>query len=299
MHRRTALTAGVSLLTIAAGCTSDGDTQSSDPDGTDDGEPESESGDEQELTLETFEYPESVDQDGFRRNLASVHEDRLAAAGSFQVVKTFERSETFTTEEEITITGDGDDLLLETGDEHLTTTAWTDSANDGTDVLVRNSNGVDERYLIGNRSQMAEDVDGSDTLGALIDAAMFKASELVERDGTSVVVFEAVDVIDVTALEGARSNSHMARYDELEASIVVSEAGVVGYRYELEGEGFDGPAVVTESATFDDVGETTLDEPDWVDEAEERALELSIEPAADGESFTVTVDQGEPIPAGA
>ncbi|WP_339104646.1 hypothetical protein [Haloterrigena salinisoli] len=200
-------------------------------------------------------------------------------------------------ENEATTTVDGDTLHL-TYDEDgfLSTDVWFDAETDGPTALVRSSNGSEERYRREDRPQLRENADAADTLGALIDAAMFEATELDERDDTPVIVFESVDVIDASALESVQ---RMDRYDDLEASIAVSEAGVVGYQYELEGERFDEPMIVTESATFEDVGEATLEEPDWVDEGRERALELSIEPAADESSFIVTVERGEPIPSGA
>lgn len=309
MYRRTALTAAVSLVAVSAGCTSGDDDRPSDsePEDSEDAQTDSAESDtgtetetEEELTLETFDYPEAVDRDGFRRNLAAVHADRLDTAGSFQLTRETETTGRYGTENEIIVTTVDGDTVHRTreGDGYLTTDQWTDPATDGSDVLVRSANDFDERYLKEERSRLEEraDIDGADTIAALIDAAMFEASELDERDDTPVVVFEAVDVIDASALEDVE---RMDRYDDLAASIVVSEDGIVGYQWELEGEQFDNPRVVSESGTFDDVGESTLEEPDWVDEARERALELSIEPTADESSFAVTVERGEPIPAGA
>lgn len=302
MYRRTALTAAVSLIAVSAGCTGSEDEQPSDSEpGDSDGNQtdgaESVNETEEELTLETFEYPEAVNQDGFRRNLASVHADRLDEAGSFQLTREIERNGRFNSESEMTVTVDGDTVLrTHEEDGYLTTDMWFDPSTGRSDALVRSSNDFGERYQWDGQSRMDEDDDGAETLSALIDAAMFEASELDERNDTPVVVFESVDVIDASKFEGVY---HMSRYDELEASIVVSEGGVVGYQYELKGERGDGPTIVSESGTYDNIGETTLEEPEWVDEGRERALELSIEPAADESSFIVTVERGEPIPSGA
>lgn len=303
MYRRTALTAAVSLVAVSAGCTgsedeqpSDSEPEDADDNQTDDAESVNET--EEELTLETFEYPEAVDQDGFRRNLASVHADRLEEAGSFQLTRETETTRQHGSDDEKTVTTVNGDTIFHTHDEdgYLTTEKWSDLATGGGDVLVRSSNGFDERYRTEDQSRLDADIDGSVTLGALLDAAMFEASELDERDGTPVVVFESVDVINASALESVQ---RMERYDDLEASIVVSEGGVVSYQWKLEGERFDRPRMIRESGTVEDVGEATLEEPDWVDEARERALELSIEPAADESSFVVTVERGDPIPSGA
>lgn len=302
MQRRTILGSSVAVLAAMAGCSetsSDSDDGAADTtsNGSDEnGEDEEEQEQEEELTLETFAYPERVDQDGFSRGLASVHKDRLDEAGSFEVTRTVEYAGRHSREEATTVAVDGDNLHFTEDDGFVTTNAWTDSVNGNSDVLVRNSNDIEERYLRMDQSRTLEDIDGSEALNKLFDAALYEASELEERDEGPVVVFDVVDRLDTDAL---RDVNHMDRYDDVDVSIAVSESGIVGYEYEFEGERYDRSAKITGSVAIDDVGETTLDEPDWVDEGRDRALELSIEPAADDSAFALTIDRGEAIPTGA
>lgn len=102
-------------------------------------------------------------------------------------------------------------------------------------------------------------------LTQILEMANFTPSEARLLNGTTVVVLtantsdvEGMDGLDVTSFEG---------------TLLVDEEGVIrSANVKIAGESTDGTTIEREfSMTLTDVGDTTVSEPDWIEDAEDEA----------------------------
>ncbi|SEH12616.1 hypothetical protein SAMN04487967_0887 [Natronorubrum sediminis] len=291
MQRRTVLGTSVAVLAALAGCSETSEESENGTDDTDDG-------DGDELTIETFDYPEGVDEDGFDSNLASVQQDYLSEAESVTVTResTFEMGDHESDPSVETAEIEGDQALLSTEQGGTAQEMWIDSMSEENPVLLRSDDGSNVRYLVSEHlHEIADDADGIAMLDAMVNAASFDATELDDSDDTPGVVFESAELTDEESL---RDLEYFDEYDAFDASATVSTDGLVEYEYELEGATGDQMAVSTEAITVENLGETDLGEPEWLDEGLEDAVEMTIELTDDESAVALTMEAGETIPEG-
>ncbi|ELY59067.1 hypothetical protein [Natronolimnohabitans innermongolicus] len=298
MQRRAVLGTSAAVLAALAGCS---ETSEESENGADDGDGADEgahNGDEEELTLETFDYPEGVSEDGFDSDLASVQEAYLSEAGSVTVTReqTFEMGGHGADPSVETAEIEGDQALLSTEQGGTALEIWVDSMSEEDPVLLRSDDGSNVRYLASEHlHEIVDDADGIAALDAMVNAASFDAAELDDDDDTPVVVFESAELTDEESL---RDLEHFDEYDAFDARATVSTDALVEYEYELEGAAGDQMAESTETITVEDVGETDLGEPEWLDEGLDDAVEMTIELTDDESAIALTMEGGETIPEG-
>lgn len=298
-------------MAAIAGCNetseqSDDGTENSDDgtgdsdDGTEDSDENGESEDEEELTLETFDYPDGVDESGFADYFPGVQDEYLSAAGSATVTREQRIDHARGSRSNaVSAVIEGDRRLLSVDREWRSVAIWDDGS--GSDVLVRMSDGRDERYMIGELDRYIPDnSDGIDALEAIVPAGNFEATEVVADGDEPVAVFESDELVNESAFEDTEIPEfrHMGSFESFEASVSVTEAGVDRYECEVDGQIGDRPIGVSETVTFEDVGETVLEEPDWLESGSDRAVDMTLDMTDDGTAVVARLERGESIPAG-
>lgn len=296
--RRNVLATGAAATAALAGCTS-GNEPDADAEGQD--EPESETATPTSTpaapTLEEFQYPDGASQDGVDREaLASTHRSAIIDAGSHTLE--MDRTETFggqSQSSEITKKWASAGVSVVT-DGQLTETLW--SPSDERAGYVQMDTGFEQRYRIDNVAPTAEEVSDVSRFEQLVGGVVWsEATEVVEdAAGDYAVVYEAMGVGDEETL----SRLIYGEVTDLQATIAVSEAGHVSeLSYDITVEQEHGSIGEKVDATVTAVGETELEEPSWLETAQNEGAQFEMRLTENDEVIELEMVNGTEIPSDA
>ena len=299
------LAAGAALSAALAGCSGSGDADGTTAESDDATETTAE---ETETTAQTtadpaptlgeFEYPAGASREGLDgTTLFRTHESTLTDAGSATLDTNVTRefgnySETVTATNEL---GAGGVSRVTEGDD-LTVSVWSPSSEPV--GYVRMEAGFEQRYRIDNQAPSPNEMAEFRRFERLLAGAEWsEAKEVVEAGDDYAAVYESTGVADEDSLLRLVFGRSVS---EFEATVAVTQSGYVReltYDVTVERDGDDSRQDV--SITVGDVGETTVEAPDWAETARERGVRFSMETTDDRRGIELEMVNGEDMPAGA
>jgi hypothetical protein len=252
-------------------------------------------------SLSEFEYPPGTGRDGVDGSLLfSAHKLGLEGAETatlsgerLKVAESFQETLALTTR----LGTDGLARTVEDQGSGRTQSLW--SAGDQEPAYVRMKGGFDERYRIDNRAPSRRELlEFRQYEFVLAGTAWSEATEVVEvGDDEYGVTYESTGIADEEAMLRVVFGDAVM---EFEATVTVSEAEYVSkLEYDITVERDDGKRRETVTRTVDALGETTVEEPDWVDTAREKGVRFEMETTDDGTAVELEMVNGEDVPGDA
>lgn len=303
LYRRALLAKGVGVGVLVAGCSGDGDAPSPTPTGTSDpdstsvgGETETETSTSEGSALARFDYPEGTSQSGIEAGqLLATHGTTVRDAGSVTVITEGEtRYENRTVSNDVFEAFDAGAVYRRDVGDQLATRSW--SPADESVTYVRLDVGDRRRFRIDNRDLSRTPIAELKPLDALLaGAAWGEAREVVETvEGDAAVVYDATGVADEARLLELLSGDQVTG---LEATVTVTETGYVEeVTYDLTVDRGDETVGRAATGTVLSVGETTVPEPSWANDAEREGVRFDADIRSTEEHVRLKMVNGETIP---
>jgi len=305
VSRRAVLGTGVALSVGLAGCTG-GDAQS---DGAETGadtatatdtetqtETASETTEEPGPTLAEFEYPDGAARDGIdAASLFRTHESTVTGAGSVtaevELTREFERfSETVSTTNRV----GGNGVAQVSEGENLTESLWSPSGEAA--AYVEMASGFEQRYRIDNQAPSPNELARlGEFRNLLAGTAWSEAKTVVDAGEGYAAVYESTGIADENALLRLSFGEQVS---EFEARVAVTQDGYVreidyDLGVERDGEETRRAALVT----VGQVGQTTVQEPDWAETARENGVRFDMQVTSDSRAVELEMVNGSDLPA--
>lgn len=288
---RRSLLATSAVSVALAGCSGSGDeSKPTETTNTTDEQEQTVTTEESAPTLEEFEYPEGASQDGLDvEALYSTHVSTLTESGSltFNLDTTINDGDfEFTIDETNKLNGGNTWQTVD--NDGQTKTTWSPAGEQLGYVKVES--GFETGYRIENEAPSTNQVAGLNRVeNALLSAEWGEASEVIETDDGYAAVYKSVGV-------GQSSIRSVDEVNSFEATATVSEEGFVRNMTEtLEGISDNEPLSRDGEISITAVGETTVEEPDWVDTAREDGLQITMEQAGGQTAFRLEMMNGSDL----
>ena len=209
-------------------------------------------------SLDAFQYPDGYDADGVSNVTLALetHDERLAATGGIiNVTRTYDGSEADRTTVGVDADNErvhrtrrrGDEIVHESFYRNGTMYHRTDYDDDD-DVRTRETT---YRNAVGDAGLLRT-----------IEALNFSAVDTTVADGTAVVRYEATEL-------DRRTTDIADDAESVSGELLVDEDGMVHrFEYRIVIDEGDGPRTFTGSYVVEGYGDTRVDVPDWVSDAE-------------------------------
>jgi len=302
ISRRKTLAAGAALSAALAGCSGSGDADGAeaqnDDTATSTEETTAQTTEDPTPTLAEFEYPAGASQEGLDgATLFGTHESTLTGAGSATLESNQTRefgsySETVTATNELS--ADGVSRVTETGD--LTESLWSPSSERV--GYVRMEAGFEQRYRIDNQAPSPNEIADFRRFERLLAGAEWgEAAEVVEAGDDYAAVYQSTGIADEDSLLRLAFGQ---RVIEFEATVAVAQSGYVRdltYDITVERDGDDSRQDV--STTVGNVGETTVEAPDWAETAREQGVQFNMGVTDDRRGIEFEMVNGADVAQGA
>lgn len=250
--RRQFLTVAVVALLIVSGCSAlDLSGSAAEPD----------SGDALDSDGPTYEEP----VDG--ATVAENHEAAIADAGSFTLVSTTSQSRgdrTQTLNATVAVNYDSGALLStqSAGSQAISTYVLSDGT-----AYQRSESSQGTQYRQAPRAANAS-VYASGQIESLATAFTFSHVGTETVEGTETEVYEASGAEDLNESARAFQSIDAENVTSLESRLYVTDDGLVKrFEYELRMDSAGTEAAVDVTQTYSEIGETTVEEPSWLDDA--------------------------------
>ncbi|WP_281194905.1 hypothetical protein [Halorubrum sp. F4] len=302
--RRSLLVSSAALTTALAGCSGNesaepsdnsdeeetsGEEESSDPSEQE----EEETSDDSTPSLSEFEYPEGATQDGIAgEQLYATHESTLTGAGSLTLTR--DRTDVFDGNEFSETSSnkfDSNSIYREVEQSDGTEYIWAPESESVSYVQVES--GFDQTYRIDNQQPDTNEVTGLRQFRQYLTATEWGgAEEIVETANGFAATYTS------TGVRNPERINFGGEIDEYEASIAVTDSGfVTDLSFDLTVT-FDGTTQGRRlTATVENVGETTVSEPDWGDTAREDGFQFDISLIEGGSAFEMELVNGGEVPS--
>lgn len=301
--KRSLLVSSAALTTALAGCSGNESTEPSNTsdeeeppeEGSSDSaeEEEKETSDDSTPSLSEFAYPEGATQDGIAgEQLYATHESTLTGAGSLTLTR--DRTDVFDGNEFSETSSnkfDSNSIYSEVEQSDGTEYIWAPASESVSYVQVES--GFEQNYRIDNQQPDTNEVTGLRQFRQYLTATEWGASEeIVETANGFAATYTS------TGVRNPERINFGGEIDEYEASIAVTDSGfVTELSFDLTVT-FDGTTQEQRlTATVENVGETTVSEPDWGDTAREDGLQFDISLIEGGSAFEMELLNGGEVPS--
>lgn len=262
--RRKIITVAVVALLVFSGCSAingggggDGTTTQTGPDGT----TTSDAGDVSDPIYETPLDGETV---------AENHEAVVADANSFTLVSTSNQSQgDRSASSQSTLKGVYDSGEYSSVQEARGRTVEQYVFANGSAYQRLEQSSGDTQYTVPRRTANASTI-ASGQIPSFVDAFEYEFVGTETVDGTETQVYEASGVSDLNTSAPGFSELDTENVTNVGAHLYITEDGLVkqfGYELSLTTDGQE--ASVEVSQRFTNLGETTVEPPEWIDEARE------------------------------
>lgn len=248
-------------------------------------------------TLDEFEYPAGASQDGINSGeLLSSHQSQLTDAGSATLTGEIDKT-TDNFEETIKLTKElGTDAIATTREDvgdGRTESMWSPAAEEV--AYVQMESGFNKNYRIDNQGPQPNEVAEFRRFGNLLSGANWsEATEVTEvADESYAVTYESTGIANEELLLRLTFGDQIA---EFEATITITESGYVReIAYDVTANRDNGRRREDVTMTINGVGETTVEESEWVGTSREQGIQFSVNMTEDGTALELEMVNGDEV----
>lgn len=246
-----------------------------------------------ENTGSTIDYPAGADEDGIDADtLTNQHSSELNSVDSYTSTYQAEfdqEGENVVVTQRAQVTESGDRVHLRNTEPAMFTELWVDGQT------VTKMSGVTDRYYSQyDREASTTDIKNTETLRQLLHSGVFTDVSVEEReDDLTWFTYTATELST-----NAHHNVPGENIENYEATVVLTADGVVrevSMTYDADVSGQQ--MTVNIEMTYEQFGETTVEEPDWLSTAESEATDLRTSVNSDTSTIELTHQGGTTVPA--
>lgn len=245
--------------------------------------------------LDLGPFPSGISAEGITDSdaLLSAHTDALASESFTVVHEEVGSTEEYTFSMKSTLALDGERRFY-TVDSMGQVMEVYSAGEDNEYTRVESPSGV--RFMV-QPNQTLVPGESPFYIQAFLDAADYEFAERTTFDGQGVFAFKVATFTDARA---AASVTPLESAKTFDGVLYVAPNGlIVGFDFMLEGIDFDGTSTkMAIRQSISDVGETSVTEPQWLDDAMDGSVVLSAALGEDNAYIAITMEKGDPVPAG-